>query len=190
MKKFGKKSFGLIEVLIACSILIILSGAVLAINVVVNNNLQFTRERAHAYYRAMEAIEAVRNIRDSNYIDGDASTDWDSFVCNQTQNRIDQPERNDPDARYIVNTNCTVGGTNDRLMLFPAGDRRGNYRSAFGIDYYNYLTFEDSGINPDIKNGDTNNNSIRVVATIEWESRGRTHSVELREILTNWKQGL
>lgn len=189
MKTTSKKSFGLIETLIACAILIIISGAVMAINVVINNNIQFTRERAHAYYRAVEAIEAVRNIRDSNYIDSDDGTSWSSFVCNTSA--ISLPVRNDPEAKYLADKDCPVANMSDRFMLFPVIEgREGAYRTAYGVDYYYYLTFEDSGINPEITDDLTDQNSIKVTATIEWNSRGRNHSIELREVLTNWKQSL
>ena len=118
MKSKSRKSFGLIETLIACAILIMIAGAVLAINVILNNNLQFTRERAHAYYRAMETIEAVRITRDTNYVDGDDSTNWNSLVCNNASGTIQIPAT-DGTTKYYPNFNCNAPGMGGRFFLFP-----------------------------------------------------------------------
>lgn len=189
MKLKGKKSFGLIEVLIACSILIIVAGAVMAINVIINNNLQFTRERAFAYYRAAEAIEGVRNVRDSNYIDGNADTDWNTYVCNKTKDTTEVPILNNPDIRYRIITDCSVSGANGRFFLAKA-EEADEESSVFGISYRYYLTFKDSSINPEITGGQSADNSIRATATVEWNSRGRLHTIQLSELLTNWRQAL
>jgi hypothetical protein len=187
MKTGSKKSFGLIETLIACAILIIIAGAVLMINVVLNNNIQFTRERAHAYYRAVETIEAIRNIRDTNYIDGIADTNWNSFVCDNSLGEFTPPVIDNDNIRYAVKLGCNIGGQQNRFFVFP-GD--GNVWSSHGVNYLVYVKFRSSGINPEISGGHTADNSIKAVVTVEWNSRGRTRSVELREVLTNWRQSL
>ena len=189
MKSKSRKSFGLIETLIACAILIMIAGAVLAINVILNNNLQFTRERAHAYYRAMETIEAVRITRDTNYVDGDDSTNWNSLVCNNASGTIEVPVA-DGTTKYHPNFTCNIPGANDRFFIFPSNGRPGIGRTSFGTYYTIYLTFEKSGINPDLVGGELDDNSIKAIATVEWSSRGKSHKIELREVLTNWKQAL
>jgi len=189
MKSKSRKSFGLIETLVACAILIMIAGAVLAINVILNNNLQFTRERAHAYYRAMETIEAVRIIRDTNYVDGDDSTNWNSLVCNNASGTIQIPATNGT-TKYYPNFNCDAPGMNGKFFLFPISGNAGIGRTSFGTDYTIYLTFEKSGINPDLDGGSLDDNSIKAVATVEWSSRGKSHKIELKEVLTNWKQAL
>ncbi len=185
----SKKSFGLIETLIACAVLMIIAGAVLAMNVVLNNNIQFTRERAHAYYRAMETIEAVRITRDINYVDGNDSTNWNSLVCNNASGTIQVPATNGT-TKYYPNFNCNAPGMGGRFFLFPSSGTTGIGRTSFGTDYRIYLTFENSGINPDLVGGELDDNSIKAVATVEWNSRGKSHKIELREVLTNWKQAL
>lgn len=189
MKSKSRKSFGLIETLIACAILIMIAGAVLAINVILNNNLQFTRERAHAYYRAMETIEAVRITRDTNDIDGDNRTDWNSFVCDNTTNRVYPPVL-DGNTKYYPNVHCNLFDRPGRFFLAPTTDPSVMTRKSFGTTYTIYLTFENSGINPDLVGGELDDNSIKAVATVEWNSRGKSHKIELREVLTNWKQAL
>lgn len=188
MKTKSKKSFGLIETLIACTILIMISGAVLAINVILNNNLQFTRERAHAYYRAMEVLEIVRVVRETNHVDGNDSTNWNSLVCDVGAGRVGIPATDG--SRYLPASNCSISNVNGRLFLFPDRSSTGMIKRVFGTEYSIYLTFENSGINPDISGGSLNDNSIKAVAVVEWNSRGKQHKVELREVLTNWKQAL
>lgn len=189
MKSKSRKSFGLIETLIACAILIMIAGAVLAINVILNNNLQFTRERAHAYYRAMETIEAVRIIRDTNYVDGDNRTDWNSLVCNNLINQVSSPVL-DGNTKYYPNVGCNLFDWPGRFFLYPVTNSSEMIRNSFGTTYTIYLTFEKSGINPDLDGGSLDDNSIKAVATVEWSSRGKNHKIELREVLTNWKQAL
>jgi hypothetical protein len=186
----SRKSFGLIETLIACAVLMIIAGAVLTINVVLNNNIQFTKERAYATYRATGAIETVRNIRDTNYIDSNSDTQWNSFICDLFNQKIISPDitKNDNLKFRIVN-NCNIPGYGDRIFLSEQADLWAGIKpSSDGMEYDIYLSFEPSGINPEIKNGDTDENSVKVIATVEWSSRGQDHKVEVKEILTNWKQ--
>jgi len=189
----SKKSFGLIETLIACAVLMIIAGAVLTINVVLNNNIQFTKERAYATYRATGAIETVRNIRDTNYVDSNADTQWNFFVCDLLGNKITAPDITDTDnSKFRITDSCNVSGYEDRMFLILEPNLFAGVKpKSDGIEYDIYLSFKPSGINPDVKNGDTivtDENSIKVIATVEWSSRGQGHKVEVKEILTNWKQ--
>lgn len=92
------KSFTLIEVLAA--ILVIIIG-VLAAYAVVQKILSYTSESSHrltAVYLAQEEIEGVRNIRDSNWLDGTvpwnngltaSSTGWGASSLDGYQRKID-----------------------------------------------------------------------------------------------------
>lgn len=82
--KKTKKAFGIIEVLIASTIVIII---VFALTAVANSSMKLSdkmQERAQATQLAQEGIEIIRQMRDTNWIDDntatDTDTDWNSFI--------------------------------------------------------------------------------------------------------------
>ena len=74
----ARRGFGLIEVVIASGILVIVAGASLALsNTVAKGNLVLA-DRTAANFLAVEGIEAVHQLRDTNFIDQNPSTIWNS----------------------------------------------------------------------------------------------------------------
>lgn len=72
----SSSGLGLIETVIAIGVLIITSGAALALtNASIRNHVLAT-ERTTANQLAQEAIEIVKNIRDTNLIDECPETGW------------------------------------------------------------------------------------------------------------------
>jgi len=80
MNQKNKKGFGIIEVLIASTIVI---AIILAFTAVARATLKGTddmNERAQAINLAQEGLEMVRQIRDSNWTDSNGNTLWDSLL--------------------------------------------------------------------------------------------------------------
>ncbi|MCX6810206.1 MAG: type II secretion system protein [Candidatus Berkelbacteria bacterium] len=195
MKIFSqKKAFGLIETLVACAILILICGALLTVNLIVTGDIIYAREKAVAYNLAQEAIESGRQIRDSNLIDGLAATNWNTFVCNNDQN----PALSSPiisttaDKHYyqIISgrfTSCY--GLSERIaMTSDMASSPGQNIKIGGITYNRKIYFFESGVNP-APNDKVEENAIRIMVNIDWDDHGSNHSVNLSELLTNWKRG-
>lgn len=78
--KKRKKGFGLLEVLLAGVVVITIVGGLVFLGRTSMNNLTYLQQKSQATFLAQEGIEVVRQIRDTNYIDGDRSTGWNSFI--------------------------------------------------------------------------------------------------------------
>lgn len=197
----NKKAFGLIETLIACAILIMITGSLLTINVITNRNIRYVRHRAQAYNLASEGIETVRQIRETNSIDRLESTAWNSFVCSGSN--FTTPDIITSASYEIVENNGVCGGSGPRpryaLKLNNLGqdivivDNINNIRSA---TYKRKIKFKSSGIEPDVKapasvdHATTEKNAMRVEVEVSWNNNGRDYSISVSEVLTNWKQGI
>jgi len=185
-----KKAFGLIETLIACAILIIIIGALMSLNVLVTNNVSFTKQRATAYNLAQEGIEGVRQIRDTNLIDADSTTAWDTLVCKDTAPNLVRPSVG-TNYKLSAGTFSQCYGTNKRLTLQPVTVADIEKINLSGIDFYRKITFEQPGVEPAITSESvTEQNAIRATVTISWSTSGKNREVVLKELLTNWKSGL
>jgi len=189
MKKISKtkNGFGLIETLIACAILIILVGALMVLNVVITNSIIFTKERLVAYNLAQEGIETTRQIRSTNLIDGDDKTNWNFFVCKN--GRVQAPETGQQKTYEISHghfADCAPNAPGRYFLIESSGEDI----TISGHTYKRKITFDTSGIDPKVVSDTgadvTNENAIRVIVTVDWEGK----SVDLREVLTNWKQVL
>ncbi|MBI3261442.1 hypothetical protein HYZ64_03685 [Candidatus Berkelbacteria bacterium] len=71
--------FGIIEVLVAASIIALVGGGVVMLNSSVLRNTALIADRLIAFEWAQEGIEVARQIRDSNLIDNRPETDWKCF---------------------------------------------------------------------------------------------------------------
>jgi len=201
MVRFRQKktrAFGLIEVLIACAILIIITGALLAINVMIMNDITFTRNRSEAFNLAQGAIESVRQIRDTNLTDGLETTNWDTFVCQTANPPLSRPaiSSTDPKTFYKVRSDvfaaCYGAGALTRIALVPPA---GGESEIVGVTLFTTVVyFETSGVDPTVDSSPnrdvTEANAIRVVARVNWIENGKSRQVEVKELLTNWKLGL
>ncbi|MCX6812155.1 MAG: hypothetical protein NTW79_00840 [Candidatus Berkelbacteria bacterium] len=177
-----KRSFGLIETLVACAILIILVGGLLILNITINNSVTFTRERAEAYYLAQEAVETMRQIRETNAIDSNPATAWNTFVCD-TQSQLVSPNFSQS---YGVGTCQTLPA-----RFFLTANNSGENISVGTQSFNRKISFAASGIDPAVGDQNTTNaNSLQIIVNVNWTMNGRPENIQLREVLTNWKQAL
>lgn len=190
-----RKAFGLIETLLACMVLILIIGAIVVLNVIVTRNIRFSKQRASAYYLAQEGIETARQIRDSNAIDGDEKTNWDTLIIDGNNLKSATVFDNQ---NYVVSQKQIAGQDFIRPFLVPSVDgekitlEAGDFSS--GIEFSRKIKFTKSGINsPDIqKDGESvvDQNSLRIICSVDWMNNNQPQTIEISEVLTNWKQGL
>lgn len=90
--RFGRpKAFGIVEVVIVLAIFCVILGALVWIwRVAMADNIR-SQQRAQATYLAQEGIEVVRQIRDSNWIDGDPATTWEAFKLSGSGTTLVKP---------------------------------------------------------------------------------------------------
>lgn len=76
-KNINQSGFGILEVLIASGIIAIFAGGVIILGNMALRSVVVNKHRLQAAYLAQEGVELVRNIRDSNWVDGNKNTGWD-----------------------------------------------------------------------------------------------------------------
>lgn len=178
-RKFSK-GFGILEVLISSAILIVVLGTLMFIAQSSLTNAQYMQERAQAISLAAEGIETVRQIRDSNYIDGSSSSSWNTITGNISTTPID----------YSLTYYIPVAFTNNRFRVttvVPTATR------IAGVDYTRTIRFINIAemTNPQLLTTPTNvsdagKNGFEVVAEVTWKGAGgKSGKAEIRELITN-----
>lgn len=75
-----KRGFGIVEVIIASTIIIIILAALVFMSRSILDNAQYSSSRFQALSFAQGEIEKIRQKRDTNYLDGNPNTKWYSFL--------------------------------------------------------------------------------------------------------------
>jgi prepilin-type N-terminal cleavage/methylation domain-containing protein len=156
--KMKNKGFTLLEVIVAISILSLgVAGALTLIQRTVAFT-SLTISRVVAAYLLQEGIEIVKNIRDGNWIEREA---WDEGIKNGNW-EIDYKTKN---------LNQTYLGR----YLNIDNDGFYSYSAGTPTKFKRKITI--SKPSPDI---------IEVFVEVQWEERGRIHSLSGQENLYNW----
>lgn len=170
------KGFGLMEVLISAVIIIIILSALVTIGRAAMSNNENLAERTQAIYLAQEGIETVRQIRDSNWIDGSNLTKWNTLEGDTTVSSGDYV------LSYITNKWILSNmDSYETISLGPTGKAVSFYRTI-------NITAADDAIMPTPGNNpNLSLQAIKATATVTWEFSGQTKRIEVSEILTNWR---
>lgn len=195
MNKRAKKGFGLLEVLLASIIIITLILALVFLSRTALSNVSYLQERSQATFLAQEGIEVVRQVRDSNYIDGKNLSTWDTLV-------------------YLTGFSVPVAENQYHVYFKDSAPRltdaqgpNNNYINTLigNVEYSRNITFKkiditrpnplmsnpllSSSLNP-VENKDILSQSILIaVVNVSWEGPSGHKSVEIREAITNSRQG-
>lgn len=182
-----KKGFGLMEVLISAVIIIIILSALVTIGRMALSNNEYLAERAQAIYLAQEGLEMTRQIRDTNWIDGDNSTKWNTL--------------------YDTNTNtCTSTDYCDYSITYipdPNNEALGRIQLTSAAPGFKTITINNVGFDQRIRIASITSDSqsqllpslgtnlkpyaIKVTSTVDWRFSGQNKTVNLSEFLTNWR---
>jgi hypothetical protein len=201
----------MVEVLIALTVLVIGALGSLRLLGIAGINNQITKERVIATNLSREGIEAVRNIRDTNWLRfaGERRICWNNLditACNDVDDDgvADSPIRNSQPYLAVFNPSTyrwqlVSSGLSVRLNI---GDGEitadSNYRlrldSTTGL--YNHNTGEDSiyyrEIYTEYLDADQapaagpSANILRVTSRVQWFDRGKISEVTLTTILTDY----
>jgi len=179
-----KKGFGLLEVLISAVIIIIILSALITIGRASMNNNEYLAERAQAIYLAQESIEMVGQIRDTNWIDGDSDSKWNTLAYNSATSSFFIPDSTKSyrpeyiaSQKRILLTELAAGEN----ILVPVAAPSVTFNRKIKVE-----TANDSLI-PSPSGSNLSNYAIKVTGTVTWTYSGQSKSVTLSEILTNWR---
>ena len=78
--------FGVLEALIASGIIAIFAGGVVILGNMALRSVVINKHRLQAAYLAQEAVELVKNIRDSNWVDANPNNQWDDGITDSSVN--------------------------------------------------------------------------------------------------------
>jgi prepilin-type N-terminal cleavage/methylation domain-containing protein len=208
--KMNKKAFSLPEVIIAVSII--------ALIIITSTNLLVSSMRANrtninqiiAYNLAEEAIEGLRDIRDSNWLNNQiwtgspepqkqlfgSSFGDDGFYIIEKQHNAFSPGSCGGAGYDNINI---IGVVRDYVpwkltRLNDADDVRKNlyYKNEGEIIMYTHnATGEESGYSRwlEVKNLNEEKTKIAVKAVVEWYDGSIKRNLEISTILTDWKTG-
>lgn len=177
--KFNSKSlgFGLLEVLISVGILALVTGGVIGLgNISVKNSI-ISADRTVAYNLAQEGKEALKQIRDTKWVDGLPNADhpWnENFDPDDGKYYIDA----DADGKFILTNVAGTGidknNTNYiRSIVFSAPDDAAQQNlSVNGIDNINVT--------------EPNQWMVKAIITVAWREYDRDWTVELPVYFTDW----
>ena len=183
-RKDKKLLFGqsLLEMVFAIGILLIVVAAILALataNVVGQKESEF---QVIANNLAREGIEAVRNIRDSNWLAGEQ---WDQGLAPGNQAVA---EFISADNLWRLEFSC-----DNKLLYLDSGIYSHQANGNLSV-YSRCLTLKDicqaadgsEAIKDSCSSGEQKV-GLKVIATIEWSERGRNRVVTLEDLLYQWK---
>ena len=172
-----QKSFTLIEVMLAISVLTIAVGGSFALiqQTLISSSLNQLKLRA--YYLGQEGIEIVKNLRDNNWLNPAAT--WDKGLADG----LSVGESRD----YIVDFQDVVlevapGNLSDQpLNLISSGFY--GYAPGEATPFKRKITITKENM-PDTLEAD--DYSLKVQVQVKWSERGRAHNIEIIDYLYNW----
>lgn len=185
-----KKGFGILEVLISGVIIVTILAALVFISRAAMNNSEYLQERATAIYLAQEQLELLRQARDTNWIDGDPGTQWDTL-----QNRsgsllssVLPPDPTGTGRKYRMNYN---GGL-IRFVLQGPNTSQYSRTTINLVEFSSQITITPIGaLIPDDGISSTQvdkaDNAFKATVVTTWPYNGVTKRITVSEVLTNWK---
>lgn len=155
------KGFTILEVILA---IFILSVAVFGSFSLIQQTVvgvSLNQSKLIAYYLAQEGVEIVRNIRDTNWLQGSA---WTAGLAVGEGNQ---------EADY-------------QSMVLES--YQGRYLRIGDNGFYNYASGMETKFKRKIAVTEKSDGYLEVKVIIEWSERGREHNIEVINHLYNWKK--
>jgi len=173
--KMSKRGFTLIEVIV--SILVVTVG-VSAAYIVIQQIISYTYQvssRLTAAYLAKEGIEIVRNIRDTNWIEGE---DWDEGLknCYASENKYCEADYNDTQAMTRYGILCVDPPCVDQFQPLKINSGFYSYENGPETKFYREIITKPGA-------------NLEVTVLVWWAEKGKTYGpVTVQEVLYDWYQ--
>ena len=178
-KSLKQKGFTLIETLVAITVLILgVTGAYVAATQSITNSI-YAKEQVIAFYLAQEAVEKIRNTRDTNAISG---LNWLHNLAEQGTdpcyfgNSCYGDIFNSPNGQPF--NQCSGAGACPDLYQDPTTGFYSYNSSAPNID---------SGYNREIVLTQINAHEVEILVTVSWSKGTITRTFRVQENLYQWE---
>ena len=163
VKKFENQKFTagftLLEVLISLAVITICVVGVFALVQQTISLLPVSEQRLAASYLVQEGVEIVRNLRDTNIINGEA---WNLGL-----------------------TSCGAGCEADYLSSSLTAWGAGRYLLDNGT-FYNYSSGSPTLYKRKITINFSTADVLKITIEVSWQEKTRSHSIKAREDIYNW----
>lgn len=165
------RGFTLIETLVAITVVVTAIAGPLAIATKGLSSAFFARDQIAAFYLAQEAIEYIRNVRDTNTLSD--NPDWLSGFAS------------------CVSGDCTIDATElqvgNAVALCPQGGCPAlKYNEISGL--FNHRTGNESPFTRTVRLSTVNGNEVSIGVTISWKTGIFSRQFKVRENILNWGQ--
>ncbi len=178
MRKNKKNGFTLLEVMLALGVITI---GLMGVSSLVLQNIRvqdINKNYLVASMLAQEGLELVRNIRDSNFLQG---YDWKSGNISLSNNDIVRGANVGESKEYTIDYNknisdVTTGGMgNSKTQLYLNSGKYDHNNNGTLTPYRRLITVINQS-----------NYYIEVHSLVQWSEHGQTHSYEAVTDLYNW----
>ena len=157
--KKNKNGFTLLEGIVAIFLVTVgIGGAYTLISQTISSAI-ISSQKLIASYLVQEGIEIVRNIRDTNWLEGN---NWNDGLSS-----------GDWEADYKTQ-NLTQSYTGNFLNIDSEG-------------FYSYSSGSPTIFKRKISISPEGDDILKVIVVVEWQERGRTHQIRAQENLYNWR---
>jgi prepilin-type N-terminal cleavage/methylation domain-containing protein len=176
------KGFTLLETLVAITILVTVITGPLALAVYSISASLISQNQITAFYLSQEAVEFIKNVRDSNILHGNS---W----LNGLENCIGEINGCYIDIPHYYDSSTLFPPTN---IIQPCSGTCPKIQYDEGGYYYNYQSGEETIFTRTVKITKINigggENEARIDVIIQWpEKFGGTKSFTLQQYIFNWK---
>lgn len=209
-----RSAFGLLEVLLSAAIFIVVVGGMVTLNRLALRNAVLANHRTQAYNLAEDALESVRQIRDSNWISPPlggninapipVSERWKAFVHSCTGSNANDYSIPVASTSYTTCYNAntrkfglvSIIGTNNETRLGPTTGQFDPGATTFKT----VLTVTPLAAGDlQLLTGNSVNQAtisaanyesahfVKVKSVVQWKDFDQDWSVEVSTILSNWK---
>jgi len=179
------KSFGLIETLIACGILMMAAGATTALGIISIHGTVLAKHKTEAYMIAQDAMERIKGARDQVWEKWDEGRNitWQKFWDDTTGDfgfTSGVPDEF-PEIQSALASQCVFINHDTGVLTEAACDS-----TTSGLKFTRVI---DNKVDVSGQMGFPNNSgrAYKVTVRVEWSDYGQTQSVSLVSYLTNWK---
>lgn len=168
------KSFTLIETLVAIAILSAAIAGPLVLSIKNIGSASVSQDQLAAFYLGQEVIEYVRNVRDTNLING--SGDW-----------LTRLEKCTPSGSVSNSVGCYIDVKNDTVT--DCGTSACS-KLKFDGQNYNYTTGNDTVFTRIVKIDNTvgiGGDEAKIDIAVSWTGKYGTKTMNLQDNIFNWR---
>ncbi|MCX6806954.1 MAG: hypothetical protein NT135_02440 [Candidatus Berkelbacteria bacterium] len=181
------KSFGLVETLIACGILVMVTGATTSLGILAVHGTIGAKHKTEAYNLAEDALEQIKAGRDKvweNWGENSGGATWTRFwdQGGDPQNNITGILNEFTEIKDDFNSKCVFINHEDGVLTEADCSS-----STSGLKFTRNI---EDPIDVSVVIGfptGTTGRAYKVKVTVSWPDYGQTESVVLSTILADWK---